>query len=80
MVFTKRLREGIQVKVGRDPLDDGSVVVDSITAMKLREITLPPGACDTAPSEVDAIERAWRRKRINHSTAIEWGRLGGVRT
>ena len=24
---------------------------------------LPPGAWDTAPSEVDAIERAWRRKR-----------------
>ena len=113
MVFTKRLREGIrrgrircsiriwtrlQVKVGgRYPLDDGSVVVDSITPMKLREITrdlaqesgfdsvkdllgvamhgrgrnvylirfhyLPPGAWDTAPSEVDAIERAWRRKR-----------------
>ena len=78
-------------------MDDGSVVVDSITPMKLREITrdlaqesgfdsvkdllgvarhgrgrnvylirfhyLPPGVWDTAPSEVDAIERAWRRKR-----------------
>jgi len=64
MVFTKTPREGIQVKDGgRYPLDDGSVVVDSITAMKLREITLPPGARDTAPSEVDAIERAWRRNR-----------------
>jgi hypothetical protein len=55
MVFTKRLREGIrrgrircsiriwtrlQVKVGgRYPMDDGHVVVDSITPMKLREIT-----------------------------------------
>ena len=66
MVFTKRLREGIRrgrircsiriwtrlkVKVGgRYPLDDGSVVVDSITS------------------------------GISQSTAIEWGRLGGVRT
>ena len=113
MVFTKRLREGIrrgrircsiriwtrlQVKVGgRYPLDEGSIVVDSITPMKLREVTrdlaqesgfdsvkdllgvakhgqgrnvylirfhyLPPGAWDTVPSEVDAIDRAWRRKR-----------------
>ena len=55
MVFTKRLREGIrrgrircsiriwtrlQVKVGgRYPMDDGHVVVDSITPMKLREVT-----------------------------------------
>jgi|SRR5687768_3629500 hypothetical protein len=55
MVFTKRLREGIrrgrirctiriwmrlQVKVGgRYPMDDGHIVVDSITPMKLREIT-----------------------------------------
>ena len=55
MVFTKRLREGIrrgrikctirvwmrlQVKVGgRYPMDDGHVVVDSITPMKFREIT-----------------------------------------
>jgi hypothetical protein len=55
MVFTKRLRGGIrsgrikstiriwtrlQVKVGgRYPMDDGHIVVDSITPMKLREIT-----------------------------------------
>jgi hypothetical protein len=55
MVFTKRLREGIrrgrircsiriwmrlQVKVGgRYPMDDGHIVVDSITPMKLRDIT-----------------------------------------
>ena len=55
MVFTKRLREGVrrgrikcsiriwtrlQVKVGgRYPMDDGHVVVDSITPMKLRDIT-----------------------------------------
>ena len=55
MVFTKRLREGIrrgritcsiriwtrlQVKVGgRYPMDDGHIVVDSITPIKLREIT-----------------------------------------
>ena len=55
MVFTKRLREGIrrgritcsiriwmrlQVKVGgRYPMDDGHIVVDSITQLKLRDIT-----------------------------------------
>ena len=55
MVFTKRLREGIRrgritcsiriwtrlkVKVGgRYPMDDGHIVVDSITPMKLRDIT-----------------------------------------
>jgi hypothetical protein len=55
MVFTKRLREGIrrgrircsiriwmrlQVKVGgRYPMDDGHIVVDSITQIKLRDIT-----------------------------------------
>ena len=55
MVFTKRLREGVrrgrikcsiriwtrlQVKVGgRYPMDDGHIVVDSITPMKLRDIT-----------------------------------------
>jgi hypothetical protein len=55
MVFTKRLREGIrrgritcsiriwmrlQVKVGgRYPMDKGHIVVDSITPMKLRDIT-----------------------------------------
>src|SRR5258705_38442 len=55
MVFTKRLREGIrrgritcsiriwtrlQVKVGgRYPMDDGHIVVDSITPIKLRHIT-----------------------------------------
>ena len=55
MVFTKRLREGIRrgritcsiriwtrlhVKVGgRYPLDDGHIVVDSITPIKLRDIT-----------------------------------------
>ena len=55
MVFTKRLREGIrrgritcsvriwmrlQVKVGgRYPMDDGHIVVDSITQIKLREIS-----------------------------------------
>ena len=55
MVFTKRLREGIrrgritcsiriwmrlQVKVGgRYPMDDGHIVVDSITHITLRDIT-----------------------------------------
>ena len=55
MVFTKRLREGIrrgritysiriwmrlQVKVGgRYPMDDGHIVVDSITQLTLRDIT-----------------------------------------
>ena len=55
MVFTKRLREGIRrgritcsvriwmrlrVKVGgRYPMDDGHIVVESITPMKLRDIT-----------------------------------------
>jgi hypothetical protein len=55
MVFTKRLRAGIQrgrikcsirvwtrlhVKVGgRYPLDDGHIVVDSITPIRLRDIT-----------------------------------------
>jgi len=55
MVFTKRLREGVrrgrikcsiriwmrlQVKVGgRYSMDDGHIVVDSITPMKLRDIT-----------------------------------------
>jgi hypothetical protein len=55
MVFTKRLREGIRrgritcsirvwmrlhVKVGgRYPMDDGHVVIDSITPIKLRDIT-----------------------------------------
>jgi hypothetical protein len=113
MVFTKRLRDGIrrgritcsiriwtrlQVKVGgRYPMDDGHIVVDSITPIKLREITgdlaresgfdsvkdllsvarhgrghnvylirfhyLRPGAWDTPPSGVDAVERAWRRTR-----------------
>lgn len=55
MVFTKRLRERVrsgrircsiriwvrpQVKVGgRYPMDDGSIVVDSIAPIKLSEIT-----------------------------------------
>ena len=55
MVFTKRLREGIRrgrircsiriwtrahVKVGgRYPMDDGSIVVDSVTPITRREIT-----------------------------------------
>jgi hypothetical protein len=55
MVFTKRLREGVrrgrircsvriwmrlQVKVGgRYPMDDGHIVVDSITQITLRDIT-----------------------------------------
>ena len=55
MVFTKRLREGIRrgrircsiriwtsahVKVGgRYPMDDGSIVVDSITRITRRDIT-----------------------------------------
>jgi hypothetical protein len=55
MVFTKRLREGVrrgritcsvriwmrlQVKVGgRYPMDDGHIVIESITPMKLRDIT-----------------------------------------
>ena len=55
MVFTKRLREGIRrgrircsvriwtrphVKVaGRDPMDDGQIVVDSITPITMKEIT-----------------------------------------
>jgi hypothetical protein len=55
MVFTKRLREGIRrgrircsvriwtrphVKVGgRYPMDDGSIVVDSIAPMTTRELT-----------------------------------------
>ena len=55
MVFAKRLREGIrrgrikcsirfwmrlQVKVGgRYPMDDGHIVVDSITPIRLRDIT-----------------------------------------
>jgi len=55
MVFTKRLREGVrrgrircsvriwmrlQVKVGgRHPMDDGHIVVDSITQITLRDIT-----------------------------------------
>jgi hypothetical protein len=55
MVFTKRLREGVRrgrircsvriwthphVKVGgRYPMDDGHIVVDSITPIKIKEIT-----------------------------------------
>jgi hypothetical protein len=55
MVFTKRLREGVrrgrircsvriwqwpQVKVGgRYPMDDGSIVVDSIEAIDISDIT-----------------------------------------
>ena len=55
MVFTKRLREGIRrgrirctvrvwqtlrVKIGgRYPMDDGHVVVDSITPIRIKEIT-----------------------------------------
>jgi hypothetical protein len=55
MVFTKRLREGVrrgrikcsiriwtrlQVKLGgRYPMDDGHIVVDSITPIKRRDIT-----------------------------------------
>ena len=55
MVFTKRLREGVRrgrikcsvrvwtrphVKVGgRYPMDEGQIVVDSITPMRLRDIT-----------------------------------------
>jgi len=55
MVFTKRLREGIRrgrirctirvwqtlsVKIGgRYPMDDGHVVVDSITPIRMKEIT-----------------------------------------
>ena len=55
MVFTKRLREGIRrgrircsvriwtrphVKIGgRYPMDDGSIVVDSIAAIERRDIT-----------------------------------------
>ena len=130
MVFTKRLREGIRrgriwcsirtwtrlkVKVGgRYPLDDGSVVVDSITPMKLREITRDLAQESGFDSVKDLLGVAKhgrgrnvylirfhycrpargtpRRPKstrsngpgdergINHSTAIEWGRLGGVRT
>jgi hypothetical protein len=115
MVFTKRLREGIRrgrircsvriwtrlhVKVGgRYPMDDGHIVVDAITPIKLRDITrdlaqesgfdsvkellsvakhgrgrnvylirfhyLRPGAWDTPPTRVDAVERAWRRRSQN---------------
>ena len=55
MVFTKRLREGVRrgrircsiriwtrphVKVGgRYPMDDGHIVVDSITSIELEDIT-----------------------------------------
>lgn len=55
MVFTKRLREGVrrgritcsiriwtrlQVKVGgRYPMDEGHIVIDSITPIKLKDIT-----------------------------------------
>ena len=55
MIFTKRLRDGVRkgditcsvriwqrphVKAGgRYPMDDGHVVIDSITPMKLKDIT-----------------------------------------